>query len=393
MAGTADVWTNWSGSVTCRPQRREEPSNEEELVALLRDRPRQRVRVTGSGHSFVPLCSSDELLISLDRLRGVTKVDPELGLAEIFAGSKLHEIGAPLRAGGLALENMGDIDRQSLAGALSTGTHGTGRELGNLSTAIVGARLVTADAEVLDLGPDDLETLLALRVSLGALGVVTRYRLQLRPTYRLHEKIWFEPADECLGRLGDRIAATRHFEFFWTRRHDRCLMKSLEITERDPDPLDDREGEVIDHSDIVFPTARDLRFNEMEFAVPATAGAACFGELRSLIDQKHPDVEWPIEYRTLAADDAYLSPAHGRDTVTLSVHQAADLPHEAFFADCEAIFRSYEGRPHWGKMHSHSPGDLESLYPKWQRFHDVRRRLDPDGRFLNPYLESLFGPS
>ena len=206
-----------------------------------------------------------------------------------------------------------------------------------------------------------------------------------------------------MARLADHIAATRHFEFFWSPREDACACKALEPTDaalpestKDRRPVSGRlsryiREERIDYSHRIFPSDRNIRFNEMEFAVPEADGPACLREIRQLMQQKYPEVEWPIEYRTLGADDIWLSPAYERDTVTISIHQAAELPYQAFFADAEAIFRSFQGRPHWGKMHTPSAQELQALYPMWEPFQEVRRRMDPAGRFLNPYLKKLFG--
>ena len=388
-----NIWTNWSGSIESRPARMAEPTSEDELRRLVREASGSglTVKTVGSGHSFVPLCASDGLLLSLDALRGIVSTDRELGIADIRAGTKIHEIGAPLRKAGLAMVQMGDIDRQSLAGAVSTATHGTGRSVRNLSDQVIGGRLVTAEGEVIEIGETDTELLRAARVSLGSLGVFSQLRLRTLPTYRLHERTWIAPIEQCLEELDDLIAANRHFEFFWTSQRDRCWMKALNPTDSPADEQPDVKGERIGHSDVIFPTERNQKFNEIEFALAAEGGRDCFLEIRELMKTRHSEVEWPLEYRTLADDDVFLSPAFGRDTVTISAHQAAELSYEEFFADVETIFRNHGGRPHWGKVHTHSAEELEALYPRWQDFLAARESLDPTGVFLNGYLRQLLG--
>jgi FAD/FMN-containing dehydrogenase len=390
---TVDEWRNWSGRVAFHPARHARPASEAAIATAVRDAASSgaSVRVAGSGHSFTPLVPSSGLLLSLDGWRGVEAVDAAARTATIRAGAKIADLGEELRTHGLALANQGDVDVQALAGALSTGTHGTGRTLGSLSSQIRALRLVTADGSIAvadEAGDRDL--LEAGRVSIGALGVISTATLQLVPAYRLHERVWKIGIEECLAGLDGHVAAHRHFEFFWYPHKDYAEMKALDPTEAAPDPLDGVKGERIDWSDRVFPTQRDLRFNEMEYSVPAASGPGCFAAVRQRMKTKHPDVIWPVEYRTVAADAGWLSPMHGRDSVAISIHQDAALPCDAFFADVEPIFREHGGRPHWGKLHNLRARELAPLYPMWERFLDVRRRLDPRGVFLNDHLRALF---
>jgi FAD/FMN-containing dehydrogenase len=389
-----EEFRNWSGTVACRPRRTLRPQSEAEIAAALRAAGAEglAVRVAGSGHSHTPLVATEGLLLRLEHWAGIEDCDPASGVATLRAGSVLRDLGAPLRARGLALENLGDVDVQALAGAVSTGTHGTGRQLGNLATQVVGLRLVSAAGEVVACSARQEPRLFAAaRLSLGALGVLSALALRCLPAYRLHERIWRAPVEEVLAQLEQHVAAHRHFEFFWRPHDDRAECKALDPTDAPPDPLPQRRRERIDHSDLVLPSRREERFVEMEYALPAAAGPEAFRELRELMRRRHPGVVWPVEYRTVAADDLWLSPAHGRATVTLSVHQGAGLPFEAFFADAEAVFWNHGGRPHWGKWHGCGPRRLAELYPRWEDFHTVRRELDPQGRFLNRYLKELFG--
>jgi len=398
----AAEWSNWSGNVTSRPRRIATPTSEAALQTLVQQaqQTHRQIRVVGTGHSFVPLCATDELLISLDGLQGLIRASASEQTATFWAGTKLHAMGDPLWAHGLAMANLGDIDRQSLGGAIGTGTHGTGPTLGNLSTQVVGLRLLTATGELIDCSATEETALFrSAQLSLGALGIITQVTLRCLPAYQLHEETWVVPFDECLATLEQRIAATRHFEFFWVPGEDRCAMKALHPTPPaqplSPQPLPTgRLARYVsaprsDRAYRILPSARSIKFNESEFALPAANGPACLQEIRALMQRRYPDVAWPIEYRTLAADAIPLSPAHGRATVTISVHQAAELSYQPFFADVEAIFRTHCGRPHWGKIHTHSANDLQDLYPEWAAFQAIRAQVDPDKRMLNPYLQEI----
>ena len=389
------AWSNWSGNVTCRPAILAAPADEREVAGLVRDAARQglAVRVAGTGHSFAGLCATDGLLLSLECLRGVVAADPRSLTAVVRGGSPIHELGEPLRAAGVAMETMGDIDRQTVAGAISTGTHGSGPRLGSISTQVVGLRLVTADGEIVDCSRErEPELFRVARVSLGALGVMTEVRLRVLPAYRLHERKWSCPFEACMADLDALVSGNRHFEFFWRPLTDQCDMKALNPTPDAPGTFSDRPDERIDHSDRVLPSERLVKFNEIEFAVPAARGPECLREVRDLMRARYPNVAWPIEYRTLAADDIPLSPAYGRPTVTISVHEGAERPYLPFFGDVEAVFRNHAGRPHWGKIHTHDHIALRALYPEWEAFGSVRRRLDPKGRFMNEHLAAVLGP-
>jgi hypothetical protein len=231
--------------------------------------------------------------------------------------------------------------------------------------------------------------------------VLSRITLRVLPAYKLHERTWPEPFESALEQLPTLIADNRHFEFFWSPAVDACAMKTLNPTDEPigeiapPIPANGRMvrylgPEYVDWSYRVLPSERTLLFNEMEFSVPAANGPDCVREIRQLMQSRYPEIIWPIEYRTVRADEIPLSPHAGRPSVTISIHQAAELPHQPFFADAEAIFRNHRGRPHWGKLHSHTARQLRELYPQFDRFRAVRERLDPAGRFLNDHLRTLF---
>ena len=388
------AWSNWAGNVTCEPRVRAAPASEAEVVAALHDAARAGlgVRVAGSGHSFSPLVATDGMLLSLDALAGIARHEVEAKRVWVRAGTKLHALGPALHALGLAFANLGDVDVQALGGALATGTHGTGLTLQNLSARVSGLRLLLADGSLRVLRPDtDAELLAAARVSLGALGVVTAARIDCVAAYRLHERVERMPIDACLASLAERCAASRHYEFFWYPARDFAETKTLQPTELPPEAVAGRKYERIGWSHEILPSVRELRFVEMEYALPAGAGPDCFRAVRARMQSRHPGVAWPVEYRTVRADDAWLSTAHARETVTLSLHQGAELPWRDFFADLEPLLREHGGRPHWGKRHGLAATELAPLYPRFDDFRRVRAELDPKGLFSNDHLREIFG--
>ncbi|MGH2389095.1 MAG: D-arabinono-1,4-lactone oxidase, partial [Chloroflexota bacterium] len=316
-------WRNWAGNVACRPARIETPASEEELAGIIR-RGSGGIRVTGSGHSFTPLCPTDDTLISLDGMQGVIVGDLNASEAVIWAGTKISRLGDPLRAEGLALENQGDIDCQVLAGAIATGTHGTGIRYGSLSSQVTGLDLLLASGERLTCSPSVEPALFkAAQLSLGLLGVITRIRMRVLPAYRLHERTWTASFEETMEQLEDLVSANEHFEFFWLPKFDTSAMKALNTTDVEPYGGEEPSGsdtagtierytrpERVDWSYRIYASERAVKFVEMEFAVPIANGPDCFRELRQLMREKHPEVSWPIEYRTLRGDDILLSPAY-----------------------------------------------------------------------------------
>lgn len=381
-------WKNWSGSQQHTAEQLGQPESIAELQALLGQAKDEglKVRPIGSAHSFVPFWT-DDILLSLDRMKGLVSVDSEQQQVTLLAGTKLHEIGPPLWAAGFSMINMGDIDRQSIAGAIGTGTHGTGRALKNISSQLAAVQLVTAEGEVLELAADDGDLFKAAQVSMGTLGVITQVTLNVSPAYHLVERTWTSSVEACGEALAQLIEDNRHFEFFWDPGSDTCEMKTL-----NPVSIGFKDGaHPVGPAHEIIPSARDLEFNEIEFSVPYDSGWACFLALRTMMQDKYPDVRWPIEYRTLAADDALLSTANGRETVTISAHESNRRDHVAFFLDVENLFREFDGRPHWGKVHTHQYPDLSGRLPGFDRFCEVRERLDPEGRFLNSFLSGIFG--
>ena len=391
-------WRNWSGSLSFRPARIEKPADEGELAAVVRRAAAEGrvVRPVGAGHSSSRLVETADVLVSLENFHGV---EPHGGLeATVGAGTTIEDMNKGLLKAGLAMHNLGDVDMQHAAGATATGTHGTGRDQPILAAAVVGVRMVTAAGEVGTFSQDQHpDVLRAARVSLGALGVFTALRLRLVPAFDLRHREWCAHVDDCLAHLDELVARHRNFDFYWYPRRDEVRLRTWNPPGEGPADLpfarciEDKtgpSGELLPgHSGIT------RKFEETEYSVPAEAGPACFREVRNRVRERHRKwVCWRTLYRTVAADDAYLSHAHGRATVTISLHQNASLPYREYFADLEPILRAHGGRPHWGKKFNLTGDELRPLYPMWDRFREVRRRLDPEGRFLSPFLRSLFEP-
>lgn len=382
-------WTNWSGRLQANPDQVAVVRSEADAAAtVLAARQRgQTVRAGGAFHSHAPLLVTGGTLVDLSGLSGVISSDAEKQRAWIWAGTPIYALGRPLHDSGLALRNQGDIDRQAIAGAIATGTHGTGTALTNLSATVTGARIILANGEIVDCSAEsERELWEAARLNLGAVGVVTRLQLALRDAYRLKERGWTEPFETLLPQVSSLAAGNRHFEFFWFPHNDVAVAKTINETDDEPVYPLAEEGSRCAWSYEVLPNVREQRHTEMEYSLPADRGPACLSAIRELILSSFSDLRWPVEYRHLAEDDVWLSTAYGRATVTISVHQDVALDETPYFQACEEVFRSFDGRPHWGKVHYLEPDTLASIHPRWHDWWRVRDRLDPEGRFLNGYL-------
>jgi len=373
--------------------------------------------------------------VQLHGLAGIISIDREGQRATVRAGTPIHQLGRLLWDHGLALRNQGDIDRQAIGGALGTGTHGTGRSLPCLSAEIEGFRLVTASGEVLTCTPsENAEIFEAGRVSFGAFGIMTDVTLGLRPRHALHVEERIVPVAEAIASFEALSRRHRHVEFFWFPYADAVLLKTLsdtDATPRAPRSLEAMaargartgsaerlfdwgcrvirfmpsltapihrfftdnaaEPDRVRWSHEAFPSARSIRFNEMEYAVPAAQGLDCLQELVSAVRQKRIATGFPFEFRLVRGDTIPLSPFEGGDRCTIAVHQHHRHPGQVLFSLAESIFRRYGGRPHWGKLHSLEAAAFEALYPAFGRVRSLRRRLDPKGRFLNAHLAAIFG--
>jgi L-gulono-1,4-lactone dehydrogenase len=428
-------WRNWGRNQSCSPAAVEQPESELEVVEAVHRARRagQTVKVVGAGHSFTGIACTDGRLLHLDRLDRVVALDAEARTVTVEGGIPLWKLNEELAMRGLALANLGDIDRQSISGAIATATHGGGKRFGGLATFVQGLELVTADGDVLRCSPDEEpEVFACVRVGLGALGVVTKVTLQCDPAFRLHSVEKPRPLDALVDDLDDIVDGNEHIDCYWFPHTDVATVK---VANRTDEPLRPRrvwkawrddillanylfgalcalgrllprevprlmravagglgKTEVVDVSHRVLCSTRLVRFVEMEYAIPRAELGKTLLRVRDLIEGEGLRVDFPIELRVAAADDIPLSTAHGRDTGYLAVHLSAGREFDRYFRGVEAIMDEVGGRPHWGKMHYQRAETLAPRYPEWERFRAVRSRLDPDGVFRNPYLDRVLGP-
>jgi len=385
-------WRNWSGKQRAEPGEIVRPKSEGAVVGAIDQARAQgtRIRCVGAAHSHSALAVTEGTLLDLEALSGVVRADAPRRVATVLPATRIFQLGAPLRAAGLALANQGDIDRQAIAGAVATGTHGTGATLRCLSAAVAGVRLALADGSIVDCGPDEEPELFqAARLSLGALGVVLSLDLALRDAYRLRETLWLEDLEAVLERSAALASAHRHFEFFWFPGREKAVCKRIDETDDPAEYPLAGEGRRCAWSYEVLPSHRPDPHTEMEYSVSAARGPACFREVRELVSARFPELVWPLECRTVAADDVWLSMAHARPTVAISVHQDAALDEEPLFRACEEVFLRHEGRPHWGKVHYLDGKRLRERHPRWDDWWRVRDAVDPDGIFLNDFVAGL----
>jgi L-gulono-1,4-lactone dehydrogenase len=426
---------NWARNQRWMPAARRTPTAVSEVAQIVADAHRagQHVKAIGAGHSFTAAATTDGVQVTLDRLDQVIDVDHPTGRVTVGAGIRLRRLNEVLAAAGLALPNLGDIDRQSLAGAIATATHGTGLTLGNLATTVVGMQMVTGTGDIVKCADTDVESelLRVARVGLGALGIVTEITLQCVPAFDLRARETVEVLDEVLDGFAEQAAAVDHFELYWMPGTRRCQVKRNTRTDerRAPQPrwayvrdkwlgenigfgavcrvgrrfpaLTPRisrlvasavsERDLVDRSDRVFCSPRHVHFVEMEYGVPVDHVPEAVRRVRQLTSTLPTPVLFPIEVRVSAADDIALSTGFGRTSGWIAVHQYRGAPYEEYFAGVERIMDDYEGRPHWGKLHGQRAATLAPRYPHWQSFAAARDRLDPDRTFANPYLDRVLG--
>lgn len=420
-------WRNWSGGVVSTPQALETPADIGALKTLIQTGTAP-LRPIGSGHSFTPLCASDGgTQIALSAFDQVT-LDTDGAHVEIGAGIRLGALTAQLNAMGRALANMGDVDGQAIAGALATATHGSGMAFTCYPATLDALSLVDGRGQERRITRDgDADTFRAMAVGLGTGGVLTSARLKTVPAYRLERRRYAAPLEAMLEEWDSRMRAHRNSEFFYIPHSDTAVVLNSDITTGDlraRPPENDtaalkqlrlvarylrklpglrrrllklaigmQAGEdFCEDWHKVYPSDRDgLRFNESEYHLPFDAGPAALREVVTMMERDFPEIYFPIEVRSVAADDLYLSPFEGRESCSIAVHHEAGQPFDRFLAAVEPIFARYDGRPHWGKMHSLTAAELRPLYPNWDLAVEARRELDPAGRFLTPYLAHLLG--
>jgi L-gulonolactone oxidase len=428
-------WVNWAGDQSCRPRRIARPGTRDDLAETIAAAAAagERVRVAGSGHSFTEAALTKGTLLRLEALSGVLDADPGSGLVRVGGGTVLADLNEELARLGLAMENLGDIDRQTIAGAISTGTHGTGAKLRNISARVEGLELVLGDGSVRHLGPTtDPELLRAARVGVGALGAISAVTVRCVPAFDLLRVDAPQPREEVLGSFLQRAEEHDHFELFTFPYSDLALVLERNRTQEPPRPrgraaayLNDvvlenwalealaATGRAIprlipslsrlagrlasgsrtsDRSDRVFVNERRVRFTEMEYALPREHGPEAARRVVEWVRADRYPVFFPIEMRVAAGDDASLSPAHGRESAYVAVHQYRGMEWRPYFEAVEEIMDGYGGRPHWGKRHFQTAATLAPRYPAWEEFQRARNTLDSARVFANAYTDRVLGP-
>ncbi len=427
------TWRNWAGNQKANPLSIEAPKSVSELSAIVsRASGRgQKVKAVGSGHSFTSAAATNGRMIRLENLSGILHIDHASSQVTVGAGTRLSDLNMLLHTEGLALANLGDIAYQTVAGAISTSTHGTGKALTGLAGQVVAMKLINGQGEIIEcsksVNPHILEV---ARVSVGALGIITEYTLQTVPSFRLRALEQPMRLDDVLENAHDLASAHDHFEFFWIPHTKWALTKRNNRTEDELQPLPLVKGwidktfmenyafgalcrvgrarpsliprlatalpssgsrEYVDQSFKIFASPRIVRFYEMEHALPVDALVPALKEIRAMVDRKGYLLNFPVEVRFTKGDDVPLSTAYGRDSAYIAVHVYKGMECEPFFRDVEDILRAYDARPHWGKMHYRDAEELSKLYPRWDEFIALRNQLDPQRTFSNAYSDTVFG--
>jgi FAD-linked oxidoreductase len=429
----ARMWRNWAGNETATPARWYQPTSQEEISSAITEAAAAglTVRALGSGHSFTSAAACQGAALDLSGWAGVVSADSRTGLVTVRSGTTIRQLNAALDVLGLAMENLGDIDAQTVSGAISTGTHGTGATLGGLATQVAALDLVLADGSVVHCSPDERPDLFAAaRVSVGALGVISTVTLRCVPAFRLVADERPMRLEEVTERFSEFAADNQHFEFYWFPYGRNALVKRNNAADDTPALPSWRrfyEFEVMENaafgslcrlgraaprliprlnglssaalsarrysarSHEVFVTSRRVRFVESEYAVPRESLLDVLAELRREVPKLADPVMFPVEIRVAAADDIWLSTAHGRDSAYIAIHQYTGLPYRAYFDLFESVVAGVGGRPHWGKMHSLGADRMREIYPRFDDFLQVRGSCDPSGVFANGYLDKVFG--
>ncbi|KVG35790.1 D-arabinono-1,4-lactone oxidase [Burkholderia diffusa] len=406
-------WRNWVGNQSCVAAHMASPTSEAEIAELVHAATSQgkNVRCSGSGHSFTPVVATSGLLLSLKDYQGIVAVDEQRKRVTVKAGTRINAVTRHLKDIGFSLVNQGDIDSQAIAGALATGTHGTGTTLSNLSSQVVGMRIVRPDGSIMEVSDrQDLDLLHATQVNIGLFGVVSELTLQVTDVFWLHDRVWREDFDALMEKYDDLAATHRHFGFFWCptseSRHLYCLPDTTKVSNSKKDydvceikvmdVTDERtffegEHEKIAYSAEVYAIHYVANFHELEYAVPAEHGKEALRRVRDLILTKHRDCIFPVEYRFTKGDPAWISPFNNQDSVTISCSGGPNgVDYWPFLKDVDDILRDYGSRPHWGKLHFTNRDDVDRWFPKAEAFRELRRSVDPEGRFLNDHLRTLF---
>ncbi|HMC42116.1 MAG TPA: D-arabinono-1,4-lactone oxidase [Acidimicrobiales bacterium] len=427
-------WRNWAGNQQCAPEVVAQPTTLDDVVTVVKAAAAEgrRVRAVGAGHSFTDAACTTGTMVELDGYARLLRYDREAGTATVQSGIPLARLSRELATRGLALPNLGDVAYQSISGAVSTGTHGTGIKLGGLATQIAGIELVTADGSVLTCSPtEEPEVFAVARVGLGAFGIISALTLQCVPGFHLRAVEEPMRVDHVLETLDELVEQNDHFEFYWVPHTGWALTKRNNRTD---DPVGGRgrwkelrdrvlfenvvfgaicrvgrmrpewiprlarlapgggRSEYVEASWRVFTSPRLVHFVEMEYSLPRDQAVTAVERLRRFVEDSGLLISFPVEVRFTAADDIPLSTAYGGQRCYIAVHVYRGMQHEQYFRGVERIMWELGGRPHWGKLHYQSADTLDARYPEWDRFQAVRRRLDPEGRFANAYTDRVLGP-
>jgi L-gulonolactone oxidase len=413
----------------------EHPGTEDELAQVVKRAASEgrTVKVVGSGHSFTDIACTNGVQVQLDRYGDVLDVDRATGRVTVEAGATLGRLNDQLWAMGLALPNLGDIAYQTVSGAISTSTHGTGLRLGGLATMVAGLRLVTGDGSVVSASAEENADLFqAARVGLGALGALSHVTLQAVPAFNLRAVEEPMRMDAVLDGIDQLAEENDHFEFYWvphtkwalTKRNNRTddpvggRSKAKEFVERTllenvafgavcrvgrwrPSLIprlskaipSTGRSEYVQRSYKVFTSPRYVHFYEMEYSIPREAVVDALRSLMRWVDSSGLQLSFPVEVRFARGDDIWLSTANGSGgRCYIAVHVYQGMPFEQYFRGVESIMDPLGGRPHWGKLHYQTAATLAPKYPDWNRFQQVRGQVDPEGRFANAYLDRVLGP-
>jgi FAD/FMN-containing dehydrogenase len=406
-AADGHQWQNWGGNQSFIYTDAVVATGDADVIGAVRAAARHRrgLRAVGSGHSFTPIVHTEHTLVDISALSGVTTADSVTHRATVRAGTPLAEIGAPLWQHGLSLANQGDVDTQTLSGAIATGTKGSGPRFGSLSSTVRGLRLVNGLGDLVTITEDDQDLLHAAQVSIGLLGVLLDVDVQCAPAYKLREHNTVLTYQEVTAHWDEFLTGYRHFSFWWLPNdesstmydlgqlpRDHCVVKLLTEESTTTPDVAAQPGARTGRAYQVYPDATtDLRFHELEYMVPAEHGRDALETVRDLMHTRHPDQISPVQIRWQHADEAYLSAQYHRDTVSVSVSGKPGTTYEPFLRDLDRELQRFDARPHWGKIHFLTRDRVEALYPRYDDFQRIRRDFDPYGIFLNPHLRNLFG--
>ncbi len=401
-------WTNWVGNQTFDYASYAQPANEKEVVKAVKKalEKKQNIRVMATGHSFTPIVQTDGLLLDLAKISGVKAVDPYKQRAFVGSGTPISALGEPLWEKGLALRNQGDIDDQRIAGAIATGTHGSGTEFGSFSSFLRSCRIVSGTGEVIEVNEKTPDLLNAAQVSVGMLGVMVGMELQVTKKYKLREHVDHEPFSDVIRNFHERVKKNRNFSMFWFPSEESAALYNIELPpgEKATDTChvkvfnEARDSEQdsyvakrrVDRSYRIYPMVYSPNFHELEYFIPLERSVDCINEMREYMLKNLPLSIFPLEIRTCGSEDGFLSSNYKRDTLVVSVSGMPGVDYWPYLREVDRILGRYDARVHWGKLHFLTKEQLHERYPMADKFIKIREKFDPQGVFLNDHLRPLF---